>query len=165
MDTSSLSLRRSPSFFASDVWVSAVGIMSRVQLATTFVASFAAGRYLGNGCAWRYIEGTSMSPTLHPEEVVFAVSFDSRPVQWLLRRGIMTIEGRIVSAAVGDGSTYCKRVARPPTVEADGDTYVWLLGDNANASFDSRNAGAFPAGCLREAIIAVIWPPRQMRML
>ena len=36
--------------------------------------------------------------------------------------------------------------------------HVWLMGDNAPASRDSREYGAVPLGLLRGRVVAQLWP-------
>lgn len=42
---------------------------------------------------------------------------------------------------------------------------VWVEGDNAAVSRDSREFGAVPAGLVRARVAAVVWPPSQARLV
>ena len=42
---------------------------------------------------------------------------------------------------------------------------VWIEGDNAAVSRDSREFGAVPAGLVRACVAAVVWPPGQARLV
>ncbi|PXF43926.1 Mitochondrial inner membrane protease subunit 1 [Gracilariopsis chorda] len=40
--------------------------------------------------------------------------------------------------------------------------HVWLRGDNAPRSLDSRHYGAVPDALLRGVVVARLWPPRRV---
>jgi inner membrane protease subunit 1 len=73
-----------------------------------------------------------------------------------------------------DAHTVCKRVValegdavavpgRPaPVVIPPG--HVWLEGDNAHNSSDSREYGPVPGGLIRGRLVARVWPPHAARL-
>jgi nickel-type superoxide dismutase maturation protease len=94
------------------------------------------------------VSGSSMLPALRPGDWVIA----ERHFGCLPLPGI----GEIVLARDPreDRRVLIKRVAR-----RDGDEGLWLLGDNAAASTDSRTLGAFPPEMLLGRVRLRYWPP------
>jgi signal peptidase I len=58
-----------------------------------------------------------------------------------------------------DGTPMVKRVTRPPRGRFPDGEGVWLLGDNAASSRDSREFGAVPAERFRGRVVWRYWPP------
>jgi nickel-type superoxide dismutase maturation protease len=100
-----------------------------------------------------------MYPTLRPGERVL---FDR-----LAYRTEAPQVGDVVLARHSErpGVRLLKRVALPPKESALGEGEVWLLGDNADQSTDSRQLGPFR----REDVLArgwlVYWPPERFRLV
>lgn len=133
----------------------------------TFLACFVLGRLGGSCIGFRTVEGPSMAPTLIPGEVMLTLGFDTAPARLLIASNLLHLEGRVLTAAVGQGTTFCKRAYPvPPSALCEVDeASVWLLGDNRDASFDSRDIGPVPLACLRDIGLAVVWPPSHVRLL
>ena len=66
--------------------------------------------------------------------------------------------GTIVLVALPDGTLAVKRLVR-----VDPDGRVWVEGDNAFGSTDSRTLGALPADALRGRVLCRLWPPGYVR--
>ena len=114
--------------------------------AYTLIALLAARRIV--------VRGDSMYPALRPGERVL---FDR-----LAYRIDDPQPGEVVLARhpARPGVRFLKRVA---AVHADGE--YWLLGDNPDASTDSRQLGAFRRGDIVARAWWVYWPPDLMRRL
>lgn len=95
------------------------------------------------------VSGDSMLPTLRSGDLLLVRS---------LRTGEPR-EGQIVCAET-DTVEAIKRVTRPP---ADGT--VWLEGDNAAASTDSRSLGAILVERLTGVVVLRYWPLHRARRL
>mmetsp|Transcript_37123 Transcript_37123/g.119052 ORF Transcript_37123/g.119052 Transcript_37123/m.119052 type:complete len:112 (+) Transcript_37123:797-1132(+) len=108
--------------------------------------------------------GPSMLPTLNPAGDIVVMERVS-PRLGAIRPGDVVIAKSPTNAS----QTICKRVA---AVEGDkvGDGvvpvgYVWLLGDNAANSTDSRYYGAVPAALIKGRVFCRIFPFSQIRSL
>ena len=73
----------------------------------------------------------------------------------VLRRRAATVPtpGRVVVVRLPDGTEAVKRVVR-----RDGAGGVWVEGDNALGSTDSRTLGALPADAVLGRVVLRIWP-------
>lgn len=100
------------------------------------------------------VSGSSMLPSLRPGDWVVA----ERHFMWQSLPEI----GEIVLARDPreEQRVLVKRVAR-----SDVDEGLWLLGDNATASTDSRTLGAFPHEMLLGRVRWRYWPPPLGRIL
>lgn len=98
------------------------------------------------------VEGGSMAPALEPGD-------------WLVVLGAARVGlGSIVVAEHPDrpGFELVKRVAGLPGDVVEGRTLgpdeLWLVGDRAEASTDSRSFGAVPRACVRGVVAFRYWP-------
>ncbi len=105
-----------------------------------------------------------MEPTLRPWDYVLVTHGYPEP-----RRGdIVSIRPGVVGS-----QRVVKRVAGLPgdTVETSAGTavvpegHVWVTGDNAAVSLDSRFFGSVPASDIAGRAVAVYWPPSRLRRL
>ena len=144
-------------------------------------ASFVGGRWIGSKMmSLHTVEGPSMLPTIEPGDRLVSVPVDG----WLARvccsspASGLPRANSVVVIATGSGSMHCKRavafagdgptVAWPegePRAATTEEPYVWLLGDNASQSHDSRDYGGVPLGAVRGVCLAVVWPPHRVRLL
>ena len=90
------------------------------------------------------VSGLSMVPALAPGEQVLA------------RRGVPPRPGAVVVIR-REGRYVVKRVVR-----RTGDGGVWVEGDNAAVSTDSRTYGAVPAADVVGEVRWRCWPPRDV---
>jgi len=102
------------------------------------------------------VEGESMAPTLLPGDFLIAVR--SGPVR---RRALVVVE----HPARG-GLEMVKRVTAMPGELVEGvvlgpDEY-WMVGDDPDASTDSRTLGAVPREAIRGIVRARYWPPSRV---
>jgi nickel-type superoxide dismutase maturation protease len=89
------------------------------------------------------VTGPSMVPLLrHGDHVLVWL----RPPRRLAAGSVVVVE-------LPDATMAVKRLTR---IEPDG--AVWVLGDNAAGSTDSRQLGALPAERVRGVVIARLWP-------
>jgi len=119
-------------------------------------------------------EGPSMAPTLAAAgDVVLVDRLTPRARAWAIRRGDIVVADSSYKAAY----TVCKRVValegdvvvRPAARGAPPGAprarvrvprgHVWLEGDNAQDSTDSRAYGAVPTALVRGRVFARVWPP------
>jgi inner membrane protease subunit 1 len=114
-------------------------------------------------------EGPSMAPTLaEAGDVVLVDKLSPRFAGWApIRRGDIVVADSSYRASY----TVCKRVVAlggdvvvPPRGRgarvAVPPGHVWLEGDNAHDSTDSRAYGPVPAALVRGRVLARVWPPR-----
>ena len=98
------------------------------------------------------VEGTSMLPTLHPGDFLAVRALHAGEPS----------RGQLVVVRLG-GLEIVKRVVAEPGDRALGANELWVEGDNAAASTDSRSAGPVT----RDAIVGVVRarykPLRSMR--
>jgi len=122
-------------------WSALMGIILAALLLTE--------RYL---VSTRTVAGPSMEPTLMSGDRVLVD-------RWTFKHR-RPRAGEIVVALDEAGRPLVKRVAASPRgVEPDpGADAVWLLGDNAPASMDSRRIGAVPVGRLAGRVFWRYWP-------
>lgn len=148
---------------------------------------FTLGAWVGMTCT-ATIEGESMMPTLLPRDRVLLIP------RWARRQRSMhsTLLGRVVLVKVTQ-QTLCKRVrdcgatcvdlqekhfsstlaeeleqrpAEQPRTAADDDcSWLWVEGDNAAVSYDSRSFGALPYDSLQGVVVAVIWPLSRLHIV
>jgi inner membrane protease subunit 1 len=127
-------------------------------------------------CVDRYVlhmtttEGPSMLPTLRAAgDVVLVEKLTPRFAAWApIRRGDIVVADSSYKAAY----TVCKRVValagdavtlhdgRRVVVPPD---HVWVEGDNAQDSTDSRAYGPIPAALVRGRVVARVWPLNDAR--
>ena len=109
------------------------------------------------------VEGPSMDPTLKDGERVLVDL-------WSLRHRPPR-EGEIVLLAGPAGEPLVKRVARPPAEgvppavlppDSPLEPSYFVLGDNAQASSDSRAFGAVPRHRIRGRVAWRYWPPSRI---
>ena len=96
------------------------------------------------------VAGPSMEPVLRSGDgvLVDVWSYRRRPPR----------EGEVSLFWAPDGTPMVKRVTRPPRggfLKGEG---VWLLGDNARESRDSREFGAVPTERFRGRVLWRYWP-------
>ncbi|KAF0709456.1 hypothetical protein AaE_012875 [Aphanomyces astaci] len=111
--------------------------------------------------------GPSMEPTL-PDRVIFLV--EKLSLRW---RPATVGDVVVVSSPTRANGSMCKRiiamegqfVKRRPRFEADAEEivevpkgHVWLEGDNATASVDSRHYGPIPAALILGRASYKLWP-------
>lgn len=118
-------------------------------LGVTGLAVFAATRWLA--VPWS-VQGPSMDPTLKDgDRVIVEV--------WSLARRPPEI-GDVVLLEGPGGVPLVKRVAVPPRDVPQGrEPSIWVLGDNASESSDSRDFGLIPVRRVRGRVIWRYWPP------
>jgi nickel-type superoxide dismutase maturation protease len=120
--------------------------MWRPALATAAVLAFLFA--WARPVAYR-VEGMSMAPTLLPGEFLIVVRKGS-PLPGKL--GLFQSPGR-------SGHEIVKRVAYS---QRDGSVY--LLGDNPQASTDSRSLGSLPTSAFVGRVVLRYWPPARVRV-
>lgn len=107
---------------------------------------------------WRAVVAeNSMSPTLLPGDSLFVLPAGPNGLPWLRRAPRV---GSIVIAE-REGRLDVKRVARSPESALESalesaphqSDALWLLGDNAAASRDSRHSGLVPLSALRGLVV------------
>jgi hypothetical protein len=95
---------------------------------------------------WRAVVAeTSMTPALQPGDTLLLLPAGPYGLPWLRatpRAGSIVVVER-------DGRLDVKRVAASPTDLPQAPDALWLLGDNAAASNDSRQGGPVPLSALR----------------
>lgn len=95
------------------------------------------------------VEGLSMSPTLHDgDRVIVALTSYRRHAPRI---------GDVVLLEGPGGMPLVKRVAEPPVDVRPGT--LWVLGDNAAESSDSREFGPLPLNRVRGRVSWRYWPP------
>jgi signal peptidase I len=111
--------------------------------------------------AWRRpfrvaVDGASMAPTLHPGDFLIAV----RPSS--IRRGALGV----VEHPDRPGYGMVKRFAGVPGGSIDGlilgTDQFWVVGDNPDASTDSRAFGAVSRQAIRGVVVFRYWPPSRI---
>lgn len=103
---------------------------------------------------WRAVVAeSSMTPTLLPGDSLLVLPAGPNGLPWLRRAPRV---GSIVIAE-REGRLDVKRVARAPEGALESTPHqsdaLWLLGDNAAASSDSRHGGPVPLSALRGLVI------------
>ena len=103
---------------------------------------------------WRAVVAeNSMTPALLPGDSLLVLPAGPNGLPWLRRAPRV---GSIVIAE-REGRLDVKRVARPPESSPESAPHqtdaLWLLGDNAAASSDSRHSGPVPLSALRGLVI------------
>ena len=99
---------------------------------------------------WRAVVAeTSMTPALQPGDTLLVLPAGPYGLPWL--RGAPRV-GSIVIAE-REGRLDVKRVAAWPVGTLQTPNALWLLGDNATASSDSRQGGPMPLNALRGIVI------------
>jgi len=99
---------------------------------------------------WRAVVAErSMAPTLEPGDTLLLLPAGPHGLPWL--RGAPRV-GSIVIAE-REGRLDVKRVAAFPDGTPHTPDALWLLGDNAAASNDSRQGGPVPLNALRGIVI------------
>ena len=91
----------------------------------------------------------SMAPTLEPGDTLLLLPAGPHGLPWL--RGTPRV-GSIVVVVRGERLDI-KRVAAWPVGTLQTPNALWLLGDNAAASSDSRQGGPVPLNALRGIVI------------
>jgi nickel-type superoxide dismutase maturation protease len=92
--------------------------------------------------------GPSMMPTLRSGDRVIVD-------RWTYRLRSPR-PGEVALVEGPDGRPVVKRVDRGPLAPATG---VWLLGDNAGSSLDSRSFGPVPRERVLGRVVVRLWPP------
>jgi len=103
---------------------------------------------------WRAVVAeSSMTPALLPGDSLLVLAAGPNGLPWLRRAPRV---GSIVIAE-REGRLDVKRVARAPESALESAPHqsdaLWLLGDNAAASSDSRHSGPVPLSALRGLVI------------
>ena len=99
---------------------------------------------------WRAVVAErSMTPTLEPGDTLLLLPAGPHGLPWL--RGAPRV-GSIVIAE-REGRLDVKRVAAWPAGTLQTPNALWLLGDNAAASSDSRQGGPVPLSALRGILL------------
>jgi len=99
---------------------------------------------------WRAVVAeSSMAPTFEPGDALLLLPAGPHGLPWL--RGAPRV-GSIVIAE-REGRLDVKRVAAFPDGTPHTPDALWLLGDNAAASNDSRQGGPVPLSALRGIVI------------
>ena len=103
---------------------------------------------------WRAVVAeSSMTPALLPGDSLLVLPAGPNGLPWLRRAPRV---GSIVIAE-REGRLDVKRVARSPESAPESAPHqsdaLWLLGDNAAASSDSRHSGPVPLSALRGLVI------------
>uniref|UniRef100_A0AC34RSB8 Mitochondrial inner membrane protease subunit n=1 Tax=Panagrolaimus sp. JU765 TaxID=591449 RepID=A0AC34RSB8_9BILA len=117
-----------------------------------------------------FLSGDSMLPTIEDGDVVITKTF--RPRKHGLNKG----EIYCVKSPVDSGVLLCKRVALlehekvelplnmfPSARVSSG--HCFLLGDNSEASTDSRHFGPVPVGLVHSKVLLRVWPPNRFGWL
>ena len=95
---------------------------------------------------WRAVVAErSMAPTLEPGDTLLLLPAGPHGLPWL--RGAPRVGSIVV--AEREGRLDVKRVAAWPVDTLQTPDALWLLGDNAAASNDSRHGGPVPLNALR----------------
>lgn len=105
-------------------------------------------------------DGPSMEPAIHGSDVVLAEHVSVRSS--VIPNGSVVI----VRSLTDPKSFICKRIVAGPgdRVPVPGALtfvpkgHVWLQGDNANNSMDSRVFGPVPFGLVRSRVVVKVWP-------
>jgi signal peptidase S26 family len=126
----------------------------------TFLATGAALLLAGRAAVRRAglfpvrVAGESMMPTLRAGDFLAASQVRDKD----LRRGALVLANEV------SGVEAVKRVGKMPGENGLGPASYWLLGDNRDASTDSRTHGPYD----REQIVGVVraryWPPLRVRL-
>ncbi|MFN2590050.1 MAG: nickel-type superoxide dismutase maturation protease [Actinomycetota bacterium] len=113
---------------------------------------------------WRWrpfrvaVEGRSMAPELAPGDYLVAV----RPIR--PRRGHLVV----VEHPERPGFEMVKRLAGVPGDVVGGRRLgrdeLWVIGDAASASTDSRSFGPVGRGAIRGVVRLRYWPPERLRV-
>ncbi|CAG0895200.1 unnamed protein product [Darwinula stevensoni] len=111
--------------------------------------------------------GPSMEPTIRSRDIVFTEKLTTRAQK--LRVGDIVI----ARSSSKPQEFICKRIAGLPGqrirrglwMETVPPGHVWLLGDNAENSTDSRAYGAVPYGLIRSRAILRVWPLADIQVL
>lgn len=95
-----------------------------------------------------------MEPALRAGDRLLVLPAGPYGLPWL--RGTPRVGSIVIVER--DGRLDVKRVATPPegisaAARASGEPILWLLGDNAAASNDSRQTGVVPLGALRGLVV------------
>ena len=99
---------------------------------------------------WRAVVAErSMAPTLEPGDTLFVAPAGPHGLPWL--RGTPRVGSVVV--AERDGRLNVKRVATWPDGTLQTPGALWLLGDNAVESSDSRQGGPVPLSALRGIVL------------
>jgi nickel-type superoxide dismutase maturation protease len=97
------------------------------------------------------VRGRSMQPLLEPGDRVLVD-------RWTFRQRSPRVGEVVLVHAAGD-RPLVKRVTRAPERIAG---EIWVEGDNASASDDSRRFGALPARSVRGRVVFRYWPPSRI---
>ena len=99
---------------------------------------------------WRAVVAErSMAPTLEPGDTLLVAPAGPHGLPWL--RGTPRVESIVI--AEREGRFDIKRVAAWPDDMLQTPNALWLLGDNAAASSDSRQGGPVPLSALRGTVL------------
>uniref|UniRef100_A0AC34GWZ2 Peptidase S26 domain-containing protein n=1 Tax=Panagrolaimus sp. ES5 TaxID=591445 RepID=A0AC34GWZ2_9BILA len=122
-------------------------------------------KYVGNVI---FLTGDSMHPTCYDGDIVFTRTYNPR------KHEIKKNDIVCVKSPTDSGILLCKRVAlveheydnisfnaiRPSSRIAAG--HCFLLGDNLDASSDSRAFGPIPMGLIYSRVLFRVWPPNRI---
>lgn len=97
------------------------------------------------------VRGRSMQPLLEPGDRLLID-------RWTFRQRSPR-PGEVVLLLAADGRPIVKRVTRAPDLL---EGQLWVEGDNATDSDDSRRFGALPAGSIRGRVVFRYWPPSRV---
>ncbi|KAF0314031.1 Mitochondrial inner membrane protease subunit 1 [Amphibalanus amphitrite] len=103
--------------------------------------------------------GPSMEPTIYSHDVIVTEKISP------LRQRIAAGDIVVVRSPSAPRNNICKRVTAVAGERAGTRGvlvprgHLWLEGDNAANSNDSRNFGAVPAGLVRGRAVLKLWPP------
>lgn len=118
-----------------------------------------------------FLSGDSMLPTIENGDVVITKTF--RPRKHLLNKN----EIICVKSPVDSGVLLCKRVFLLEHEKVDfsldisllnprvSSGHCFILGDNFEASTDSRHFGPIPIGLVHSKVLFRIWPPNRIGWL
>jgi signal peptidase I len=129
-----------------------------------FVGCFAIGRLLGTSIMVSQASGSSMRPTIMSGDVMVVLPVGGWIHHLWLGSQLDKLNGRVVTAAIGDGIAVCKRIASINS-RPHAEPHLWVLGDNPPASQDSRDYGEIPFSCVRGVAVGIVWPPSAVRLL